>query len=70
MSYASYTLNTAMRTDSFAVRHIGPRKGELEQMLNTTGAASLDQLIGETIPDDIRLNSPLELPQAMSESEL
>ncbi|WP_461534214.1 aminomethyl-transferring glycine dehydrogenase [Sinomicrobium sp.] len=58
-----------MRTDSFAVRHIGPGKGELEQMLNTTGASSLDQLIGETIPDDIRLNSPLELPQAMSESE-
>ncbi|RAV30841.1 aminomethyl-transferring glycine dehydrogenase [Sinomicrobium soli] len=58
-----------MRTDSFAVRHIGPGEGDLGHMLNVTGAESLEDLISETIPDDIRLNTPLELPHALSESE-
>ncbi|GLB48799.1 aminomethyl-transferring glycine dehydrogenase [Neptunitalea lumnitzerae] len=56
-----------MRTDSFALRHIGPNENELNQMLTTIGVDNLDQLIYETIPDDIKLNAPLDLPEAMSE---
>jgi glycine dehydrogenase len=58
-----------MRTDSFALRHIGPKESDLSEMLSTVGAASLDQLIYETIPDDIRLKSPLNLDPALSENE-
>ncbi len=58
-----------MRTDSFALRHIGPDESELKDMLSTVGVTSLDQLIYETIPDDIRLKSTLDLPSALSENE-
>src|SRR5690606_12288436 len=58
-----------MRTDSFALRHIGPDESELKDMLSTVGVTSLDQLIYETIPDDTRLKSTLDLPTALSENE-
>ncbi|MCF4102235.1 aminomethyl-transferring glycine dehydrogenase [Gillisia sp. M10.2A] len=58
-----------MRTDSFALRHIGPKESDLSEMLSTAGVTSLDQLIYETLPDDIRLKSPLNLPPALSENE-
>lgn len=58
-----------MKTDAFALRHIGPRENDLEHMLKTIGAASLDQLIDETIPSDIRLKSDLDLAPAMTEYE-
>jgi glycine dehydrogenase len=49
-----------MKTDSFALRHLGPRDQDLPKMLETIGVESLDQL-NETIPADIRLKNPLEL---------
>ncbi|MGY5851644.1 aminomethyl-transferring glycine dehydrogenase [Salegentibacter sp. F14] len=58
-----------MRTDSFALRHIGPKESNLQDMLQTIGVDSLEQLIYETIPDDIRLKSPLNLPPALSEHQ-
>ncbi|MBI6115559.1 aminomethyl-transferring glycine dehydrogenase [Salegentibacter maritimus] len=58
-----------MRTDSFALRHIGPRESNLQAMLDTIGVDSLEQLIYETIPDDIRLKSALNLPSALSENQ-
>ncbi|GAA3772569.1 aminomethyl-transferring glycine dehydrogenase [Corallibacter vietnamensis] len=38
-------------------------------MLKTIGVDSLDQLIYETIPDDIKLKKPLNLEEPMSEQE-
>lgn len=58
-----------MKTDAFALRHIGPRENDLQIMLKTIGAATLDQLISETIPNDIRLKTPLDLDPAMTEYE-
>ena len=58
-----------MKTDAFALRHIGPNENELQHMLKTIGAVSLDQLILETIPEDIRLKKPLNLAPAMTEYE-
>ncbi len=58
-----------MKTDSFALRHIGPRETDLPLMLKTIGVSSLDQLVDETIPDDIRLKTPLELDKPMTEYE-
>ncbi|AWG25229.1 aminomethyl-transferring glycine dehydrogenase [Flavobacterium kingsejongi] len=58
-----------MKTDAFALRHIGPRENDLQHMLNTIGAESIEQLIYETLPDDIRLKAPLNLEPALTEYE-
>jgi len=58
-----------MKTDAFALRHIGPRENDLQHMLKTIGVASIEQLIYETLPDDIRLKTPLNLDPEMTEYE-
>ncbi|MFV9550061.1 aminomethyl-transferring glycine dehydrogenase [Algibacter sp. PT7-4] len=58
-----------MNTNAFALRHIGPRENDQKLMLNTLGLDSLDQLIYETIPDDIRLKNGLNLDEPMTEHE-
>lgn len=58
-----------MNTDSFALRHIGPRENDLPEMLSTIGVSTIDQLIYETVPDDILLKKALNLDTAMSEQE-
>ena len=58
-----------MRTDAFALRHIGPRESDLNHMFKTIGVENLDQLIYETIPDDIRLKNDLNLDAPMTEYE-
>ena len=56
--------------DTFPRRHVGPSKTDRSAMLHALGAASLDALIEETVPPSIRLRRPLNLPEALSESEL
>ena len=51
----------------FASRHIGIREENLPEMLRTIGVESIKDLINQTIPDDIRLSSALELDDPMSE---
>ena len=58
-----------MRTDAFALRHIGPRENDLQHMFKTIGIETLDQLIYETLPDDIRLKQDLDLEPALTEYE-
>lgn len=58
-----------MNTDSFALRHIGPREHDVADMLQTIGVDSIDQLIYETVPDDIVLKNEMNLPHALSEQE-
>lgn len=54
-------------TDSFAARHIGPNKTDLQEMLKVVGVDSLDTLIEETIPSSIRLKNALNLPGPLNE---
>ena len=54
-------------TDSFQSRHLGPRRAELDLMLNVVVSSSLDELLDEAIPKSIRLSKPLDLPQAETE---
>ncbi|HEX5695180.1 MAG TPA: aminomethyl-transferring glycine dehydrogenase [Acidimicrobiia bacterium] len=54
--------------ERFADRHIGPRSGDIEKMLATIGAATLDEMVAETIPASI-LDTTLDLPEPMSEQE-
>ena len=58
-----------MTSNEFVKRHIGPRDHELPEMLNIIGVDSLDQLIEKTVPENLRIKKPLNLPPAMSEVE-
>jgi len=58
-----------MNTNAFALRHIGPREDDQKLMLDTLSLDSLDQLIYETIPNDIRLKNGLNLDEPMTEHE-
>jgi len=58
-----------MNTNSFQNRHIGPNEKEQSKMLSIIKSDSLEQLISETVPDDIRLKKELDLEPAKSEYE-
>ncbi len=53
---------------SFASRHIGPRQTDIRAMLATIGVPSVETLISQTVPQSIRLDRPLDLPEALSEA--
>src|SRR5213080_504225 len=55
--------------NSFARRHIGPNEGEVAAMLSDIGFESLGTLIDAAVPKNIRLDRPLNLPEAKSEME-
>jgi glycine dehydrogenase len=57
------------RVGSFAHRHIGPNKAARAAMLAELGFENLDELIDATVPQNIRLDRTLNLPEAKSESE-
>ncbi|ARN80206.1 aminomethyl-transferring glycine dehydrogenase [Methylocystis bryophila] len=48
-------------------RHIGPSPEEIRDMLAVVGAPSLEALIDETVPHDIRVKEPLDLGAPLSE---
>ena len=50
-----------MNTESFLIRHIGPRDEDIKKMLKVVKANSLDELIDETLPNNIKLNQSLNL---------
>src|SRR5215207_5618407 len=59
-----------LHPNHFAYRHIGPRRGDLPEMLDLLGYRSLDALIDAVVPEDIRLRRPLDLPPGRSEREV
>jgi glycine dehydrogenase len=65
--YLTLPLSTLEHHDEFIGRHVGPGRQAIGDMLAAVGAASLDALIGETVPGAIRLQTPLELPGPMPE---
>jgi glycine dehydrogenase len=56
-----------MTTDKFVSRHNGPREQEVKAMLKKIGVSSIDELIQQTVPPNIRLKKPLNVAPAMSE---
>ena len=54
---------------SFLHRHIGPSEQETKEMLKEIGAGSLNQLIEETLPHQIKLEKELQLDPPMTEKE-
>lgn len=53
----------------FRTRHIGPDEQQIKEMLSVIKADSLQQLMEETIPSQIRLDKSLNLPPASSEED-
>ncbi len=58
-----------MDTNKFVNRHVGISAEDIPSMLQAIGVKSVDELIDQTIPADIRLKEPLNLPEAMTERE-
>jgi len=56
--------------DTFVRRHIGPSTDDQAKMLKAMGHASLDMLVGETVPKSIRLSRALDLGPGMTEAAL
>ncbi|WP_374166674.1 aminomethyl-transferring glycine dehydrogenase [Arcticibacter sp. MXS-1] len=53
--------------EKFESRHISPDGSETSEMLATIGVSSLDELVDQTVPAQIRLRQPLNLPAPKSE---
>ena len=51
-------------------RHIGPSPTEMREMLDALGVETLDQLIEQTVPEDLRQKDPLKFEEPLSEREL
>ena len=58
-----------MKTDLLVNRHVGITETDEQLMLQKIGVKNIDELIDKTIPGDIRLKQPLDLPKAMTEYE-
>lgn len=54
---------------NFASRHIGPSSSETVEMLQSIGVKSLNDLVEQAVPDNIRLKNPLGIGQEISEYE-
>jgi glycine dehydrogenase len=54
--------------DAFSYRHIGTTLAQQEEMAQSAGFDSVQQLIDTTVPDNIKLQEGLRLPPALSES--
>ena len=58
-----------MASDKFVMRHIGPRDLEIQEMLGKLGVSTLDELIDQTVPKNIRLEKPLNLEDGLTERQ-
>lgn len=54
----------------FIQRHIGPNAADTAKMLQTIGVDSLATLVDKTIPANIRLKKPMDIPEGLSEFEM
>lgn len=54
---------------TFKQRHIGPRKADIEKMLKVVGVDSMEELISQTVPQNIMMKGELSLDAPLSESE-
>ena len=55
--------------NSFVTRHIGPRESDIKIMLSELDLSSLDELSTAVVPENLQLNSKLNLPPKLSEVE-
>ncbi len=61
------TMNKPDHPDKFVNRHIGPNDNEIKEMLEVVGVSSIDELIEQTIPSQIRLKKRPDIGEPVSE---
>ena len=66
----STLLNELSTQNEFVARHNGPNADDQQKMLNTINAESLDALITQTVPKQIRLEAPMSLAAPQSEADM
>ncbi|PVX51002.1 glycine dehydrogenase (decarboxylating) [Balneicella halophila] len=59
-----------MKKDLFINRHIGPTEEDVQKMLKTVGASSLEELMNEIIPQNIQLEKPVFEDEPFTEAEM
>src|SRR5690625_4612073 len=59
-----------MNTQDFSLRHIGTLTNEVDRMLSVIGKDSMEDLINDAMPPDIRVDKPMDLPDALAEHEI
>lgn len=60
-------MDNILAFEKFSSRHNGPSEKDVKEMLKVIGVNTLDELIEETIPANIRLDKPLKLDEPLSE---
>src|SRR5438045_6547522 len=68
-SQSTASIERPEATASFADRQIGPSRKETAEMLRELDFENVDALLDATVPKNIRLGRPLQLPEAKSETE-
>ncbi|TOG14599.1 glycine dehydrogenase (aminomethyl-transferring) [Vibrio parahaemolyticus] len=63
-------LQSLSTQNEFVGRHNGPKLSDQQKMLEAINAVSLDELISETVPANIRLEQPMTLAEAKSEADM
>ncbi|HCE1773962.1 TPA: aminomethyl-transferring glycine dehydrogenase [Vibrio parahaemolyticus] len=63
-------LQSLSTQNEFVGRHNGPKLSDQQKMLEEINAVSLDALISETVPANIRLEQPMTLAEAKSEADM
>ncbi len=59
----------SIQSEEFIGRHIGPNEADTKEMLKTIGVDSMEDLIARTVPQSIRMDHKLHIPEAQSEAE-
>jgi len=54
---------------NFSMRHIGPSEKEQNELLKALDLNSLDELVSKAVPDSIRMQKEIQLPQFAAENQ-
>ncbi|WP_406609469.1 aminomethyl-transferring glycine dehydrogenase [Agarivorans sp. JK6] len=65
----SLPLTELEQNQDFIRRHIGPDQAEVNTMLKQLGLSSVEQLIEQTVPQQIRLNQDLSIGDSLTEQQ-
>ncbi|MCG7546658.1 aminomethyl-transferring glycine dehydrogenase [Pseudoalteromonas sp. Of7M-16] len=63
------SLEQLEQKQDFIRRHIGPNAAQVSEMLAELGVSSVEELIGQTVPDSIRLETGLKIGESRTEVE-
>ncbi len=58
-----------IKKEKFVLRNLGPRRDDITAMCEKVGVKSVDELINQIIPSNIRLKKELNISEALTEQE-